>query len=307
MENKKLKDIYEELYNLMKEEVKQNSLNHDLSNLEHAKEIFKKNSCFELEEIKNLVDKNIETINKLIEEKNKLVEKDFKKILESKLNNLFEDYIEAVHHENKDGLIKHDIIIEMSSSKGYSIHIKNMLNYISAKSNVNLVREELYNDSSDIKKIYLTMTSKDFINIHPFVQQKMKDNKTNFEVRSIYPDIKNRTLEDHNNLLNQNNQGFLSLQMMGAFIGYFSNQTPFDMRSSAKKFIKECFVEAYEYSFLLNQNKKNLPYLNYLSQDIMSVYAFSDNRKYNPFTEWEYKENQSQENTFENKPKRPRI
>ena len=298
MENKTLKEIYEELYALMKKEKIQDDLKKDLRNLKEAKKFLNEKECFGLLETAGMVQKHIEHINSVITEKNILVNDNFKKESEQKLSTLFEEYLKAVKSENKDGLIKHDIIITMEVEKGYEEHLERMLQYISFKSPINIARK-------DTNEILITMTSMDFINEFSYIQKKMTDNNTKFEVRTIYPDMKQRTVPEHNDLLKQSDNMYVT---DGKYVGYFLNNDRFNMlHSKPKDFIKERFLENYHNAFIihnkLNQLDNSELYISYQYK----VADKSDGRIYNPFTEFEYQEKQSQQNNLANKNKRPKM
>lgn len=298
MENKTLKEIYEELYLLMKQEKIQDDLKKDLRILKEAKKMLNEKECFSLVETAGMVQKHIDHINNIMKEKESLVNNDFKKESEEKLSSLFEDYLKAVKSENKNGLIKHDIIMTMEVEKGYEEHLERMLQYISLKSPINIARKEQ-------NEALITMTSLDFINTFPFIQKNMADNNTKFEVRTIYPDIKQRTISEHNALLNQSEDMHVK---DGVHIGYFLNNDRFNMLySKPKDFIKERFLENYHNAFIIHNKLIELG-----STDLYISYKYkfsdqSDNRVYNPFTEFEYQEKKSIQNNNTNRNKRPKI
>lgn len=302
MENKILKEVYQELYELMKEDKFQDDIEVQLYNLKESKRILNENKCFSSIDTAGIVQKHIEHIDKLVVEKKTLVNENFKKECEDKLSLLFEDYLKAIKLENKDGFVKHDIIIELNVKKGYDSHLERMLDYISLKAPINIVRTK--ENEEGLRKALVTMTSLDFIELHPFIQKKMENNYTKCEVRLMYPDMKQRTVEEHNELLNKSEN--IDVRD-GKFVSYFLNNDKFDIEySKAREFIKERFIGNYRTSFLINNKIESFEmYLNINYQ--YKVADKTDGRIYNPFTDLEYREKQSLENTSVNKPKRPRI
>lgn len=302
MENKTLKEVYEELYAMMKQEKLQDDTKGDLYKLRESKNILNNNKCFSLIDTAAIVQKHIDHIDKLIVEKKSIINQNFQDELKDKLSVLFEDYLKAVKAENKDGFLKHDIIMELSVRKGYDSHLQRMLDYISLKSPVNVVRKKENEDG--LRKVLITMTSSDFIELQPFIQKKMEDNHTKFEMRTMYPDLKQRTIQEHNELLSKSET--IDIRE-GRLVSYFLNNDMFNMEySNPKEFIGKRFFENYTNSFLihnkLNQDGVNL-YINYQ----YTVADKTDGRIYNPFTEFEYKEKQSTQNTIVNKNKRPKV
>lgn len=302
MENKSLKEVYQELYELMKQDKFQDDIEVQLYNLKESKRILNENKCFSSIDTAGIVQKHIEHIDKLVVEKKALVNEKFKKECEDKLSLLFEDYLKAIKAENKEVFIKHDVIMELYVHKGYDPHLERMLDYMSLKAPINIVRSKEKEDG--LRKVLITMTSLDFIELQPFIQKKMENNYTKFEVRLMYPDMKQRTVEEHNELLNKSEN--IDVRD-GKFVSYFLNNDKFDIEySKAREFIKERFIGNYRTSFLINNKIENFEmYLNINYQ--YKVADKTDGRIYNPFTDLEYREKQSLENTSVNKPKRPRM
>lgn len=302
MENKSLKEVYQELYELMKQDKFQDDIEVQLYNLKESKRILNENKCFSSIDTAGMVQKHIEHIDKLVVEKKALVNENFKKECEDKLSLLFEDYLKAIKADNKDGFIKHDVIMELNVHKGYDSHLQRMLEYISLKAPINIARTK--ENEEGLRKVLITMTSLDFIELHPFIQKKMADNYTKFEVRLMYAEIKQRTAEEHRELLNKSEN--IDVRD-GKFISYFLNNDKFNMEySKAREFIKERFIENYRNSFLIHNKIENFEiHLNINYQ--YKVADKTDGRIYNPFTDLEYSEKQTQENNSVNKPKRPRM
>lgn len=291
MENKTLKEIYEELYALMKQEKLQDDVKKDLRNLQEAKKILNEKECFRLMETAGIVQKHVDHIDTIIKEKKALVNDNFKKESEDKLSTLFEDYLKAVKSENVEGLIKHDIIIVMDVREGYEEHLDRMLQYITFKAPINIAKKEK-------NEALITMTSLDFINAFPFIQKKMADNHTKIDVRTIYPDMKQRTIEEHNNLLNQS--GDIHVKN-GKSIGYFLNNDRFNAAySKPREFIRERFIENYHNAFILHNKLTQSGDLDLYISYQYKVAEQSDGRVYNPFTDLEYSEKKSPENNSVN-------
>lgn len=298
-----LKEIYLELYALMKEEKIQDDLKKDLMNFRELKEILIKTEGLiskEMQEIQEINQKYIQNIDKLLIEKTKSIylisDKSF-----NLLNNLHMHYIHAIKQENEGDFIKHDIVMEMTAKEGNESHLEKMLNYISENLPIHIARVE--KNENGISKSLVTMTSFDLLSLNKFLV-KMSRGLVDFEARTIMPDLIKRTIQEHNDLLNLDNKLGIT---NGKYIGYFINQYKIPIGAGfIKNYLTEDFFDGY-HTFRNIHNRNHIALESsqviYRSEIPMDV----EGRINNPFTEFELQENQSLQNNDTKRNKRPKM
>lgn len=287
-ENKNLEEVYKLLYEFM---IKEEEHKNILSNLEYSKRILTENSSFHLKETEEFHKQYVERIKELIKEKKQFVEFDLPNEHFELLNNLFQDYLQAIKNENYDNFIKHDIIIKASAKIGYEYHLENMLQYISEKLPINIARTE--KNENGINNALLTMTSFDLLILNKFIR-KMSRDLVEFESKTIVPDLNKRTIKEYNELLNTDNKIDIK---NGKYVGYFLNKDKIPIGYTlVKDQLINDFFDIYHISKLMYSNKIDV------LENMEVVYEKINN----PFTDVEEKKELIQ-NTNVNKIRRPKM
>ncbi len=252
---KSLIEIYEDLNNLKKLEDEKESNQTIVRKSKTAKELIDNNRAFHIEGAEEFLKKYIEEVTKLEQKAKSALLHGVENKIGDKLDILFKEYMSAIQSENKEGFIKHDVIMKIEVDKGYSLHLDLLTKKINKYENVNIFNKFGFNENeSETRVIFLTMTGTDFIKIGALVKEEKEKTGVNFmpEVSMLCVDTKQRTKSEHNaDLLSrmENYDDREYLPYIGEKVGYFSHKQKFNWYlDNFEEFVKSNFIKSYEYS-----------------------------------------------------------
>lgn len=308
--SKSLNEIYKELNELRKLEDSQENYNNIISKSKLAKQMIDNNKAFIIEGTEEDLSKYIESINKAQRTaESKLINNLDNKVEES-LSNLFKDYLNAIELENKDGFIKHDVIMKIEVNKGYSLALDLLLKKISKDSDINVFQKYGFDeDEEQLRIVFMTMTSKNFIKVASLIKEEKSGVNFMPQVSMLCVDTKKRNKEEHNEALLSrmvNYDDRENLPYIAERVGYFSNRERFNWYTdNYEKFLKTNFINSYNISRALH-NEKLLKSGNDPENYILSFknIEFIDQKEgyrkvsFNPFTDIECNNINKKDNTI---------
>jgi len=259
---KSLKEVYIELNNLRELEEAQENYNILIKKSKAAKELINNNRCFFIEGTEDHLSNYVNEITKQQKKAELNLVYGIEQKVENSLESLFKDYMKAIESENKDGFIKHDVIMKIEIDKGYSLHLELLLKKINKNVDVNFFNKFGFEANEEEKRVvFLTMTGKDFIKVAELIKKEKEKTGVNFmpEASMLCVDTKKRTREEHNEALLSRMENYDDreyLPYIAERVGYFSHKQKFNWYTdNFEDFLKTNFVNSYKYSKALHNER----------------------------------------------------